>query len=72
MALRYCFETSHVRQTLNRSKKSNLAVIDTEEHVLAVIDVVRRGMLVQPDSTIRSRGAILGISTVQHNSLKEE
>lgn len=76
MSLRYCFETSHVRQTLNRSKKkkkSDLAVIDTEERALAVIDAVRRGMLVQPDSTIDTfPSVILGISTVQHKSVKEE
>lgn len=30
MALRYCFETDSVRKTLNASKKSDLAVIDSE------------------------------------------
>lgn len=31
MSLRYCFETSYVRQTLNASKKSDLADIDSDE-----------------------------------------
>ena len=30
MSLRYCFETSHVLKTLDMSKKSDLAVIDSE------------------------------------------
>lgn len=30
MSLRYCFETSHVLKTLDASKKSDLAVIDSE------------------------------------------
>lgn len=30
MALRYCFEQSHVIKTLNASRKNDLAVIDTD------------------------------------------
>ena len=47
MALRYCFETSHVHQTLNRSKKSDLAVIDSEGLPKSVIQaVLKRGVFI--------------------------
>ena len=46
MALRYCFETFHVRQTLNASKKSDLAVVDTEGNEKAVRNAVSRGVYV--------------------------
>ena len=47
MSLRYCFETSHVRQTLNRSKKSDLAVIDSEGLPKSVIQsAVNRGVFI--------------------------
>ena len=47
MALRYCFETSHVRQTLNRSKKSDLAVIDSEGLPKSVIQsAISRGVFI--------------------------
>ena len=36
MALRYCFEASHVPATLSASKKSDLAVVDTEGHEKSV------------------------------------
>ena len=47
MALRYCFETSNVRQTLNVSKKSDLAVIDSEGLPKSVIQsAVNRGVFI--------------------------
>lgn len=47
MALRYCFETSHVRQTLNASKKSDLADIDSESIPKSVIrSAVNRGVYI--------------------------
>ena len=46
MALRYCFEASHVPATLSVSKKSDLAVVDTEGYEKAVREAVRRGVYV--------------------------
>ena len=47
MSLRYCFETSHIRQTLNYSKKSGLAVIDSEGIPKSVIQAtVKRGVFI--------------------------
>lgn len=42
MALRYCFESSYVSKTLSASKKSDLAVVDTEGYEKAVREAVRR------------------------------
>lgn len=36
MAFRYCFEQDKVKRTLAKSKKNNLAVIDTEGNESAV------------------------------------
>lgn len=44
MSLRYCFESSYVSKTLSASKKSDLAVIDTEGHEKAVREAVKRGV----------------------------
>ena len=46
MSLRYCFEASRVPATLSASKKSDLAVVDTEGHEKAVREAVRRGVWV--------------------------
>ena len=46
MALRYCFEQDRVKSTLDRSKKNDLAVIDTEGCESAVRDAVKRGVWV--------------------------
>ena len=32
MALRYCFESSHIPRTLAKCRKNDLAVVDTEGH----------------------------------------
>ena len=34
MALRYCFEASHVHETLSACKRNDLAVVDTEGRVV--------------------------------------
>ena len=34
MALRYCFEQDKIKRTLDKSKRNDLAAIDTEEYVL--------------------------------------
>lgn len=45
MSLRYCFESNHVRSTLARSKRSDLAVIDTDGIPTATVrDAIRRGV----------------------------
>lgn len=44
--LTYCFESAYVPRTLAKCKKSDLAVIDTEGHTLAVRDAVKRGVWV--------------------------
>jgi len=46
MALRYCFEASHVPATLSASKRNDLAVVDTEGHEKSVREAVRRGVFV--------------------------
>ena len=46
MSLRYCFEQSYVSKTLSVSKKSDLAVVDTEGHEKSVREAVRRGVYV--------------------------
>jgi len=46
MALRYCFEASHVPTTLSACKRNDLAVVDTEGHEKAVREAVRRGVYV--------------------------
>lgn len=47
MALRYCFEQDYVKRTLARSKKNDLAVIDTDGVPDSVImDAVKRGVLI--------------------------
>ena len=46
MALRYCFEQDRVKSALDRSKKNDLAVIDTEGCEGAVRTAVKRGVLV--------------------------
>ena len=46
MALRYCFEAEYVRKTLSASKKSDLAVIDTDGCGDAVKTAVKRGVWV--------------------------
>jgi uncharacterized protein (TIGR01370 family) len=46
MALRYCFEQSHVARTLARSKPHDLAVIDTEGCEEVVKSAVKRGVFV--------------------------
>ena len=47
MALRYCFETDSVRKALNRSKKSDLAVIDSDGIPKSVIQsAVNRGVFI--------------------------
>ena len=46
MALRYCFEESHVLKTLTISKKADLAVVDTDGCESAVKNAVRRGVWV--------------------------
>lgn len=46
MSLRYCFEASHVPTTLSASKKSDLAVVDTEGHEKAVREAVKCGVWV--------------------------
>lgn len=46
MALRYCFEQDRVKSTLDRSKKNDLAVIDTEGCESAVKSAVSRGVYV--------------------------
>lgn len=45
MSLRYCFEEEYVKATLNRSKRDDLAVIDTDGIPVATVrDAVRRGV----------------------------
>jgi hypothetical protein len=46
MALRYCFEASHVHETLSACKRNDLAVVDTEGHEKAVREAVKRGVWV--------------------------
>lgn len=47
MALRYCFEESKVRKTLERSRKNDLAVIDSDGIPVSVIKKARnRGVLI--------------------------
>lgn len=46
MALRYCFEQDCVARTLAKSKKNDLAVIDTEGCESAVKAAVKRGVIV--------------------------
>lgn len=47
MSLRYCFEEDHVKATLNRSKKNDLAVIDTDGIGTSLIkSAVNRGVFV--------------------------
>jgi len=46
MSLRYCFESSYVSKTLSASKKSDLAVVDTEGRESLVRAAVRRGVYV--------------------------
>lgn len=46
MSLQYCFESSYVSRTLSASKKSDLAVVDTEGRESLVITAVRRGVYV--------------------------
>lgn len=47
MSLRYCFEEDHVKATLNRSKKNDLAVIDTDGISASLIkSAVNRGVFV--------------------------
>ena len=46
MALRYCFEASHVPATLSACKRNDLAVIDTEGHEKDVREAVKRGVFV--------------------------
>ena len=46
MALRYCFEASHVPTTLSACKRNDLAVIDTEGHEKAVREATKRGVWV--------------------------
>lgn len=44
--LTYCFESPYVARTLSVSKKSDLAVVDTEGYEKAVREAVRRGVWV--------------------------
>ena len=44
--LRYCFEESYIRKTLARSKRSDLAVVDTDGCESAVRAAVKRGVWV--------------------------
>lgn len=44
--LRYCFESDKVKRTLEKCKKNDLAVIDTEGCESAVRDAVKRGVWV--------------------------
>lgn len=46
MALRYCFESDKVKRTLDKCKKNDLAVIDTEGCESAVKSAVSRGVYV--------------------------
>ncbi|MBR2259625.1 MAG: endo alpha-1,4 polygalactosaminidase [Blautia sp.] len=46
MALRYCFEQDKVKRTLEKCKKNDLAVIDTEGCESAVRSAVSRGVYV--------------------------
>lgn len=47
MSLRYCFEEDYVKATLNRSKKNDLAVIDTDGISMSLIkSAVNRGVFV--------------------------
>lgn len=46
MALRYCFEQDKVKCTLEKCKKNDLAVIDTEGCESAVRSAVSRGVYV--------------------------
>ena len=46
MALRYCFESDKVKRTLEKCKKNDLAVIDTENNESAVKSAVSRGVYV--------------------------
>ena len=44
--LTYCFESSHVPLTLEKCRKNDLAVVDTEGHEKAVREAVSRGVWV--------------------------
>lgn len=44
MALRYCFEQDKVKRTLDKFKRNDLAVIDTEGCESAVKSAVSRGV----------------------------
>lgn len=44
--LRYCFEKAYVPKTLSASKRSDLAVVDTDGSESLVRDAVKRGVLV--------------------------
>lgn len=45
MSLRYCFEEEYVKATLSRSKRDDLAVIDTDGiSIVTICDAVRRGV----------------------------
>ena len=46
MTLRYCFEFDKVKRTLEKCKKNDLAVIDTEGCESAVKSAVSRGVWV--------------------------
>lgn len=46
MALRYCFEASHVPATLSACKRNDLAVVDTEGRESLVRAAVKRGVWV--------------------------
>ena len=46
MALRYCFEPSHVPTTLSACKRNDLAVVDTEGQESLVKQAVKRGVYV--------------------------
>ena len=46
MALRYCFESDKVKRTLDKSKRNDLAVIDTEGCESAVKSAVSRGVYI--------------------------
>lgn len=46
MALTYCFESAYVARTLERCRKNDLAVVDTEGNEKAVRNAVSRGVYV--------------------------
>ena len=47
MALRYCFESDKVKRTLDKSKRNDLAVIDTEGYESAVSRGVYKWQLIE-------------------------